>query len=82
MTGVHQLTPNLRSACLHYQTLRMEWTPQTKMKTKTTCSGGSGIRDEACTAVGCKDDDDAAAYKVVLGRVGHRTQDSMESQDE
>ena len=28
-----------------------------------------------------KDNDEAAAYRAGLGRVGHRTQDSVESQD-
>jgi hypothetical protein len=28
-----------------------------------------------------KEDDDAAAFKAALGRVGHHTRDSMESQD-
>jgi len=28
-----------------------------------------------------KDDDAAGAYKAALGRVGHRAQDSVESQD-
>ena len=33
------------------------------------------------TAVGCMEDDEAAAYQAVLGHVGYCTQDSMESHD-